>query len=284
MNTVPTPQPSITPARRAAIRGMILDSVDAAVAAAPADRRRRTVVRFASIAAAAVLVVGGGGLAYATLHGSSSQTQPPVAVRPPVSSAPAPSPQPTSTAGPTGSPGGIVDPAGTASPAPTTPSIDLGDPSSWVITTAGIGPLTLGGSQKSEALSTTGAYDVTAPGYACPVNFYTPKTASDPKLVTEAFKADSIDLIMIGELGTPPAADSPKTPSGIGLGSTQAELLTTYPHIESLSTSVGDAGTFGETYGIRDSEGRWLTFVLDDQGQVGEIDISFTEGKSGEFC
>ncbi|RKR74167.1 hypothetical protein [Frondihabitans australicus] len=274
MNATPAPD-YIDPVRRAAVRRLVHDQAQEHAAAAPAIRRRR-VLRFTAIAASAVVVLGGGGLAYAALGGGAS-TQGPVAVPVPVTSAPAPSTVPSAGPSKTSAPGPTSEPAGTATPLPV-------DPSSWTITTAGIGPIALGGSQTAAAAAAASAYSVARQAYACPVDFYTPHGGGDPKLTTQAFSGDRIDLIMIGALGTSPAADSPKTPSGIGLGSTQAALLATYPDIESLSTTVGTTSTFGETYGIEDSSGRWLTFVLDEHGVVGEIDVTYTKGKPGEFC
>ncbi|ARC57601.1 hypothetical protein AS850_11015 [Frondihabitans sp. 762G35] len=286
MISTPSSSSPTDPVRRAAIRDMVLDSIDASSAAAAGARRSR-VVRFASLSVAAAVVLGGAGIALAA-HQSTAPGGG-TAIAPSATTGPGQTePQPGGSATtPSGDPG-TVAPAGSPSPSavPADPTAGVGDPSSWLITTAGIGPLTLGGKQTLEAAKTTGSYTVTAPGYVCPVNFYTPRSSADPNLSTEAVRNDTIDSIQIGEVGTEPSSSTPRTPSGIGLGSTRAELLATYPDIESLSTSSATpaTSTFGETFGIQDGQGRWLSFILDDHGHVGEIDVTYTKGRSGEFC
>lgn len=277
MNAMPD---YLDPARRAAVRGMLVETMHASVAAAPVVRRRR-VVRFAAIATASALVLGiGGGIAFgafqpsAAPHGGTA-VAPPAKSDPAASASPAPTPSTSLPAG--------VDPAGTATPVPT-PTVDVPDPTAWKITTEGIGPLTLGGSQKTQSAATESFYTVTVPGYDCPVDFYKPLSASLPELVTQAKTDGTIEFITIGGLGTPPTAESPKTPSGIGLGATKAELLATYPDIELLTTSDGTPSTFGETYGIQDAQGRWLTFELDEGAEVGSIGVSYSAGIPLEFC
>lgn len=274
--------PRLDPVRAEGMRRMLVDSAAGSVPAPRAHRLPRPTRTALLVAAAATVVVvgGGGAVAYSLAHPGTGGGQ---AVAPvPTSSA-----QPLDPATPssTPDPGGIVDPAGTASPTPLPTGVDTADPSSWIVTTAGIGPLTLGGSQKAAAVDAAAAYTVTAPGYDCPVDFYSPKSGSGaPELVTQAVTGDRIDLIMIGGLGTAAPAETPKTPSGIGLGATKDELLATYPDIENLTVSSAGGAVFGQTYGIEDAQGRWLTFELDEKAQVGEIDVSFTKGSPGEFC
>lgn len=269
--------PRLDPERASSMRRML---VDTAAGSAALPRRRRPAL-FVVVAAAVVVALGGGGaLAYGLGHAGSGRGQ---AIAPvPTTSA---RPLDPATPSKTPDPGGIVDPAGTPSPTPLPTGPDLTDPSSWKITTAGVGPLTLGGSQTAENADAAVSFDVTAPGYSCPVDFYAPKAGVvSPKIVTQAAEGDRIDTILIGELGTAVPAVSPKTPSGIGLGATQAELLATYPGIEDLTVSSDGASTFGQAYGIRDGQGRWLSFSLDADGRVGEIAVSYTKGAAGEFC
>lgn len=271
--------PRLDPVRAEAMRRVLLDSVRQS---APVPSRRRTAL-FASMAVGAVVVVVGGGVVAYSLGHARSAGGGPEAVAPPATSSSRPSDSSTPSA--TSTAPGIVDPAGSPSPTAIPRGIDLANPNSWTITTAGIGPLTLGGSQTKQSAEAAQGYTVKPQAYSCPVIFYDGKAGvSTAQLTTQAAAKDEIDLIMIGQLGMAPPTDSPKTPSGIGLGATEAALLATYPGIEEISVSSEGASSFGKTYGIQDAQGRWLSFELDETARVGEIVISYTEGGPGEFC
>ncbi|WP_202563727.1 hypothetical protein [Agreia sp. COWG] len=65
-------------------------------------------------------------------------------------------------------------------------------------------------------------------------------------------------------------ANAPRTASGIGIGSTREELLSTYPGIEKTGEYFSDDFPY---YGLSDGSGGWIVFFIIDN-RVSSIQIA----------
>lgn len=267
-------------ARSAAIRSMLIDTVDRSEARRPARRA----VLFTSIATASVLVIGGLGVTISRI----------TAPAPGHGVVVGPSPEPTLPATVTPTPGspsgpGIVDPAGTPSPVPVvpdpaptpTPTVDLSDPGSWRITFDGIGPIREDQDMVTAFASLSG-YATLEDGSG---NFCLIRSKQLPEgvslILVPVEKKSPLGAVKIAVFGvydqtvvTPAqAAESPRTQQGIGLGATLTEVRAAYPGLIDLGI-----GTNGRNYGVRDSRGHLIVFEAGSNGIVSSI----TAGASDE--
>ena len=229
--------------------------------------RRRTVLVagvavIAVVAAAAVVLVVAG----SQPSGSTSS----VTQAPPTSTALGPSP--TAPPSPTTTPIPTTTPAPTAPPAAPAPEDDPSDPRTWVIGFDGVGPVKLGTSLEEQRQLLPTLEDVTdplcVPGYldlVAPSGFTLRIVAGQNQPTTTA-------AITFGN-GSPIADDrasSPTTAEGIGIDSTRADLLATYPDIEKTGQYQSDDYPY---YGMTDGSGGWIVFALIDD-QVSTIQVA----------
>ncbi|WP_166806182.1 hypothetical protein [Cryobacterium cheniae] len=178
-------------------------------------------------------------------------------------------------------------PSATPSPTPTptptaapTPTVDPANPSSWLITFDGVGPLTFGGQIAEETADMTAFADTS--NDVCPVKMF----AMDgvPGIWVRPAADGAIELITLGAetFGTPVAdveAGSPKTEAGIGIGATLQQLEAAYPEVSETGT-YGDLQTY---YGISSDTGRWIVFTIRD-GVVDAIGVSSEPILPSEYC
>lgn len=266
-------------ARSAAIRSMLIDTVDRSEARRPARRA----VLFTSIATAAVLVIGGLGVTVSRI----------TAPAPGHGIVVGPSPEPTLPATVTPTPGstsgpGIVDPAGTPSPVPIvpdpapTPSVDLSDPGSWRITFDGIGPIREDQDMVTAFASLSG-YPTRDDGSS---NFCLIRSKQLPEgvslILVPVEKKTPLGAVKIAVFGdydqtavTPAqAAESPRTQEGIGLGATLTEVRAAYPDLADFGI-----GTNGRNYGVTDSRGHVIVFEAGSNGIVSSITTGASRDK-----
>ncbi len=172
-----------------------------------------------------------------------------------------------------------VTPTATTTPTPTA-TVDLADPSSWLITFDGVGPLTLGGKIDDETADMA-AFTESSNDF-CPVKMFSKDKA--PRIQIRPTADGAIDLIALGAetFGTPVAdveAGSPKTEAGIGIGAT-------LPQLESAHPGVVQTGTYGEPrtyYGLSNGADRWIVFTIRD-GVVDAIGVSGDPILPSEYC
>jgi hypothetical protein len=151
-----------------------------------------------------------------------------------------------------------------------TPSIDLSDPSSWIIGDGSVGPLKLDGSISAAAASMTAFAQANSQG--CTVTKYDlgsqpPPPLTVPKgvsiwLAPNAQASDQIGIILVwysGNYDSTLVATSPKTAQGIGIGSAFAQLQAAYPGM--TETTSGGSPVYSVQRG-----GSWINFQLSDPG------------------
>jgi hypothetical protein len=202
------------------------------------SRRRRN--QFVAAIVAVVLVGGGVGAVAAS---ALSASRPIVATPTPQTAMPSPTPTPTPTSTPT-------------------PTTDPSDPNTWIVTDDGIGPLVLGMPFADAIAAVPGALE------ACTYDAYSAYRSPDQFLwFTGDAGNDGTALDLVYWKGT----DGPRTESGIGVGSTLAEVRAAYPdaHTVEYMDEFLRTGNF--------------TFTMID-GAVAGINVSTKPYVPVEFC
>jgi hypothetical protein len=168
-----------------------------------------------------------------------------------------------------------------SSPAPSPkPTLNLADPSSWLIGFDQVGPLSIGGRISEEKAQMTAFTDTSSA--SCPVAMFA--TDNSPSIwVSPGADGDSINLIALGAAlfgKSIPAVEggTPKTEKGIGIGATEQQLKAAY-------SGIVETGTYGsETYyGVSNGNGRWIDFVIAD-GAVDAIAVGSSSTPPSEYC
>jgi hypothetical protein len=233
------------PRRKKAIRDLVV------MTAQESSPRRGRRGRVAVIASLIVFAVGlSGGVAYALGTGLLE----PDVVGTVRSDVPSDTPSPSSA---------------TPSVAPTTPPsppmADPSDPSVWLIDFDGVGPATLGRSFEEQRQTLPGFDDTT--DSLCVDSYLRLQAPSGLPLLFVGSEEQSgataaIELSSTGSTVTDLRQASPKTAAGIGLGSSEQELLAAYPGIEQTGGYI-DPEAF-PYYGLTDGNGGWIVFGIID--------------------
>jgi len=257
-----TEQPTFDPRRSRNIRAMLVSEAENDVRSGNGLAKRATLLVSLIVAA---LLLSSGGVALA-LTGNIPFL--PQQAPPPLSSpSPVPSETPTFPTTPTPAP----------TPTPTaTPTIDLSAPETWAIEQNRVGPVAVGEDRASAAGALSQAF-TTAP-YQCDVDVYT-STVSRMNIVVTP-EADSTRIASILITGSnDDALSSPRTPAGIGLGSTVGEILGAYPGIQP------PAPNRYPWYSLRQADGSWIDFeVAQDGDQVISIFVGDSDYPPPEYC
>ncbi|MWV57427.1 hypothetical protein [Rathayibacter sp. VKM Ac-2754] len=226
-------KPVFDPDRDRAIRAMIVETARAEKAR-PSLRTRASLLIGLVVAA---LLVSGGGVAMAL----TGIIQIPIA-------APAPVETPTATPTPTITPTPTTAPAPPPAPEPTpTPTPTPADPSSWVISFDGVGPIVFGGpiTDASAALDTTDLVPFSFGFEECPSDYRQLPDNGRTFVGVDPDDAGAVDHIEVANYVTDEGNQLdgalPRTVSGISTGSTRAELIATYPNLVEEPDVAGDA-------------------------------------------
>lgn len=152
-------------------------------------------------------------------------------------------PAPATESSTTSMPSTPVDPS---SPTPTDPPVsaedqDPADPTTWVIDSGTVGPITLGADYLATAEGLGEGWDETCEGLTAWGN-------PDLNVYFVSGSDGTIETITVeGLIGDPSAG--PRTPDGVGLGSTRDEVRAAYPTAEEVAPTIGDG------FYLRDSDG-----------------------------
>ncbi|SFR85609.1 hypothetical protein SAMN04487846_0003 [Microbacterium sp. cf046] len=126
--------------------------------------------------------------------------------------------------------------------------MEIADPSTWIISEDGIGPVTLDSSVAAIDGTIQAAYD---PGFACQQLTSFGSIASDPSnvLFTSGFEVVHDVTVRTSDPLSSTAATTPRTAEGITLGSTTEELMHTYPELaRSDGESTSLVAPFGDSF------------------------------------
>lgn len=206
--------PDFTPSRSDAIRDGLMQHAAArtparraTAAPVPAQRgareaRRPPATRWVTAVAAFVLV--GGAVATVTA----------VALNRDALVAGTPTPSPTITASPTPTP--TPPPFPSPTPTPTAPAPDPADPTTWIVSQAGMGPLVIGMPFRDAIAAVPQAQDACGHAYSI----------RPDRLFFASWNGGPDDPLNVA---TWSRADGPRTAEGIGIGSTPDEVRAAYP-------------------------------------------------------
>ncbi len=187
----------------------------------------------------------------------------------------------TASATPQPSPSETATPTATATPTET-PEADPADPTTWVISDAGIGPVTLGGDfaatlgalpdtwTNDDVCSWTAWWNAADSSYGV---YFVRGTESDTEPISEmSVYSASEDLAGV---------DGPRTAEGLGVGATTDEVLAAYPDAEQGTAEIG-AGTWMRLAG--DAAGHVFFQFREGEDVANSVVVTTRDEPSYEVC
>lgn len=181
--------------------------------------------------------------------------------------------------------GCVASPAPTAAPtvipsASSTPQPDPADPSTWIISIEGVGPVEFGAPVAEETADLVAAYTDVTDLEACSTLMFEAEGFPTIWLSPDADGFVNAILITAETAEGDVASGSPLTEEGIGIGSTRDELFEAYPVVaDAVQDDVGY-----ETYSVEEFEGRWVHFDVEPDGTVIDIVVNAAPQPPYEFC
>jgi len=181
---------------------------------------------------------------------------------------------PTASVGPTAS---ASAPTPTASPTPTPSAVDLADPSSWIIDFTSVGPLAVGDEISATDQTMTAFTRTVYDGCSSVVSF--DKPGFPTYVIPDRLGTGVVEQIVVqaGLRAAEYSPNSPRTSTGIGIGSTLDELKAAYPAL----TFQDDHNT--PHYAVTDGNGNWINFSI-YEGLVNDIVVRASPVVAKEYC
>lgn len=184
-------------------------------------------------------------------------------------------------------------PASPTRPAPQKPAsavpVDPANVSAWLVTWAGMGPLTIGGDVTAQTSAIPGfaksidedgcvGYELeTKQAGATPDGAQPTVTAvARDGGATTALRIRVADASGLDQAVSP----TPKTSAGIGLGSTLDALRAAYPDLERSNSVSGGQ----RAYALGDGNGRYVDFVVNGDDVVTAIVVGGDDRVSSDLC
>lgn len=165
----------------------------------------------------------------------------------------------------------------------TTPSADPADPSTWIISDAGIGPIEIGG----DFATTLGALPDTWTNDAANCSWTAWWNAEDSSHGLFFVRGPENPAAPIREISvytgteTPTVVDGPQTAEGLGVGSTEEEILVAYPDAEEGAAQIGN-GTWIRLAG--DGEAHVFFEFRDGVAGASSVAVTIGDEPSYEVC
>ncbi|WP_311243326.1 hypothetical protein [Microbacterium sp. WCS2018Hpa-23] len=164
---------------------------------------------------------------------------------------------PEPTTAPTSNPSPSATATLTPSPSPSAvPTADPADPTTWVISESGVGPISIGGDLTGTLAGLPDTWTNDTENCAWTAWWNAPDSSYGVYFVrgTESDTAPIGEISVYTAAESPTAVPSPLTAEGIGLGATKAEVLAAYPDAQEGTAQIGG--------------GTWLMLPGDDAAHV----------------
>lgn len=178
-------------------------------------------------------------------------------------------------------------------PAPQKPAsavpIDPANVSAWLVTWAGMGPLTIGADVKAQTSAIPGftksidedgciGYELDAKQSGATPDGAQPTVTAVARdgAATTALRIRVADASGLGQAVSP----TPKTSADIGLGSTLDALRAAYPDLERSNSVSGGQ----RAYALGDGNGRYVDFVVNGDDFVTAIVVGGDDRVSSDLC
>lgn len=170
----------------------------------------------------------------------------------------------------------------TPTPSPTIEPVDTVDPSTWIISADGIGPVTLGQSL-DEAATALARSSYTKQDLACdnPGVLLYAATGAPTVVIFVAAGSPTVAGVRIADYDSVlPSGASPRTEEGLGLGATVADVQAQYPD------AVGEVATGSPNYTHVVGDDVWISFatLYPDETRVLNIDVAKGGHMFYELC
>lgn len=137
-------------------------------------------------------------------------------------------------------PSAAPDPSPSASPS-AAPTVDPADPTTWIISENGVGPIDIGGDLAATLAELPDAWTNDTESCAWTAWWNAPDSSYGLYFVrgTESDAAPIGEISVYTAVEAPTAVPSPVTAEGLGLGATKADVLAMYPDAQEGTAQIG---------------------------------------------
>lgn len=153
---------------------------------------------------------------------------------------------PASDPAPTTTPSSAASETPTPTPTPSVPTVDPADPSTWIVSDRGVGPIAIGGDLTTTLAELPDAWTNNTANCAWSA-FWRDPAADYQMYFVRGTESDTAPISEISVnagghevFGT----NSPRTEDGLGLGSTSEEVLAAHADAQEIAAQIGDMTWF----------------------------------------